>query len=134
MSMPCRIARVFLTIPIAVMALACERKTTSCRPIMPLHSDSQRVKQSGSAPTTSVANDPVLVARNDKLARTEANAVTHMMRRHSTVRVARDTDGNAKAIVIPSDGRVRSVLRGMPILPHVEEVDVTGAPLYEEDL
>ena len=64
----------------------------------------------------------------------EAEAVDKAMRRHFGLRVARDEDRRARAIAMRPGVNVRAVLRDLPVLRHVEEVDISGTPLREEDL
>lgn len=67
-------------------------------------------------------------------AETEAHVVDGMMRRHFGLRVARDENRRARAIAMRPHVSVQSVLRRLPVLRHVEEVNLSGTPLSEEDL
>jgi hypothetical protein len=67
-------------------------------------------------------------------AEVEAEAVTKLMRRFFGLRVARDENRLTRAIAMRPDVSVRLVLRELPVLRHVEEVNLSGTRLSEEDL
>jgi hypothetical protein len=74
------------------------------------------------------ANDEVVPARS------EAEALTKMLQRYGRVRVTKDAQLRPRSIVVPSDIRVGSVLRNLPVLEYVEEIDVSSTFVREGDL
>jgi hypothetical protein len=84
--------------------------------------------------TEPTIHGPVDAKKDPLSAETEAKIVDELMRRHFGLRVARDENRRAKAIAMRPDVSVSTVLRRLPILRHVEEVDLSGTTLSEEDL
>ena len=131
----CRVRLGLVSLALALAVYHC--LVPGCRRTDRRGTSGSREPSLAKAPESTLLEPEVLTERPESTAMSadaEAEAVTKLMRRHFGLRVARDEDQRARAIAMRPDVTVRIVLRDLPVLRHVEEVDLSGTHLREEDL